>query len=213
MRKVKNSERFLKEFSKFVKSHPDIEDLLRDFIALRKTADARTSPFNQKDYPFSGGNLKGIYHVHLRHGDVIVIYTYDADNLYLHRMVNHSAIDGMSRRGDAMAAAIDTTSMIDFPDDEPDEISPEQQTEVRKLIYELAAEKDPSMRAFVRGEPAPEFIQLLRIAADDADPQDIYDALGGMSGMVEMIKTVRSQMGIRETSMRAMMNIVESAFR
>lgn len=92
-RKVLATKRFQKNFQKFDRGYPVIRNVLIDFLDYRKTA-PRNVPWSKKDYAFPSGPVKGIWHVHLFHGKVILVYDVTETTVLLYDIVEHDGIEG-----------------------------------------------------------------------------------------------------------------------
>lgn len=203
MRALQVSKRFKKEFASFAKTHPSMVETWERFLKLRLASDANEEPFNKKDYQFSGGDLRGFWHVHLVFGKVILIYDYDDSDLYVFRVVDHSAIDGMSRRAQALRQTLTRDDM------EPMDVGGTQDTpgltaadreRIEALIYYMTAEDRDILEALIRGN----YEDFLMFALEEVSEEAVMASLGEIK---QMAATALSQTKLREGSMRAFMNI------
>lgn len=203
MRTLQVSKRFKKEFASFAKSHPSMVETWKEFLKLRLVKDASEAPFGKKDYQFSNGEFRGFWHVHLVFGQVIAIYDYDPDNLYVYRMIDHEAITGIGRRGQALAKTLNRDDMeavdVDLDDGEA-ALSAEERAKIEELIYYMTAEDRDILEALVKGDPRDFLMFAVEEASEDA-------LMASLDEIKQMAATALSQTKLREGSMRAFMNI------
>jgi hypothetical protein len=202
-RRVVATKRFLKNIREFTRIYPDVGQTLAEFLRFRETAPA-SQGFSKKDAPFTGGQLVGFRHVHLRFGKVILVYQLVGNEIRLIDVVDHKTADSDNfsrfvvgvKAGEYMdmsgAGAAETV--------QKPQVSGEALDEIKEFLLAFAG--DATDRALLvqtyEGQYAPEVWDVLRsvIPGDAPDSQKdraITTAFGGTKKFRDVVFAVLQQ--------------------
>jgi hypothetical protein len=211
-RNVIATKRFRQDITRYCRGYPGTDEALIDFIQERRQLNSR--PWGAKDSPFAGGdkNVRGLWHVHLQHGKVIVIYDVTATDLRLIAVVEHSETD-TPRAIQQLGKYYQSLTPEDFQPFQAapsaptaPQISAEEKAEISNLMYELASGSDEDravLTQLVSGNSA-EFLQWAQMTVQGAmspaqKDQAVMDAFGGQPGLATSAARVLKQMGLSES--------------
>jgi hypothetical protein len=210
-RNVVATKRFRQDIARYCRGYPGTDEALVDFIEERRQLNSR--PWGAKDSPLAGGdkNIHGLWHVHLKHGKVIVLYDLTAADLRLIAVVEHSETD-TPRAVQHLGKYYQSLSPQDFqpfqaaPAAAAPQISPEEKTEISNLMYEFASGSDEDravLTQLMSGNSA-EFLRWAQMAVNDVmspaqKDQAIMAAFGGQPGLAASAARVLKQMGLTES--------------
>jgi hypothetical protein len=193
------TKRFLKNAAFYVKGYPGVEATLREFLEAKVRKP--NQPFGKKDGPFVAGALKGIWHFHLFHGKVVLIYLVIDNQLRLYDVVEHAAFDSKSASG-SLAEYIESLGRSDFmPYGQPEEreasLSREQMQELEGLFFEMSIKDRDILETAARGQFA-DLFEFTRLMLGDDTDELVVKAFGGPDGLATKVKTV-----LRNTAVQA----------
>jgi hypothetical protein len=191
--RIMASTRYLKNVAFFLRGYPTMDKTLTAFLKA-KVANP-TQPMGAKDTPFTGGVLKGFWHVHLIHGKVVLVYDYRNGALCLYDVVEHNDFESEVRQHNLAnyIAAADLEPLVGDEDETETGLAPRDTKEIEELFYMMAVEERDIINAAIAGDPADlmEFVKLT-ITADEAT---FMAAMGGQQGLAQALQKVVKSLG------------------
>ena len=200
--KIVATKRFMKNAAVYLRGgYKGLDKVFRDFLEFK--SENPTTPYGVKDTPFGGGNkaLQGIWHCHLIHGKVIVIYKAVGSEVQLYDMVEHTAVEGGSKQTNSISDYIASLGSSDFTPvavqdhSAPAALSADTKRELDDLMYEMAAQDRDILLSAARGDFV-DLMEFMRLAAPDVSDDAIIAAYGGAQGLQAHIRQVMKQMGV-----------------
>lgn len=167
-RTIRVTERLIDEVADLLIEYPSLEKTLKDFFEFRRTAKARQS-FGKKDYQLRGKDLGGTWHVHLIHGQALLIYSIKTKRVDCYCIVDHSFVESHSKQrslaeyikslGDEAFVSIHENQNTLFEAvEEGAALTQDQIALIDASFYEFVA--DPKDRAIVKKACAGDFREL-----------------------------------------------------
>lgn len=219
-RKVVATTRFEKELAYYVKGYPGLMKTFREFLEYRMSAPA-SQGWGKKDSILTGGVYggQGLWHVHLYHGKVIVIYKIDGDTIKLLTVVEHNYVEGGGKGPATVMHYINGLKPSDFHPyelprkkqvaggDEWDldawvDLSDDEFDAVKSVFYDLASH--PQDRSIIeqtaQGKTVPELWELLRsLLSSQLDQDEADKAIVKKFGSPDAIKSFAGKV-LRDTA-------------
>jgi hypothetical protein len=187
------TKRFLKNSAFYFRGYPGIEATLKEFLHFKQQNPK--AQFGKKDIPFTGGPLKGLFHVHLIHGKVILVYGLRGNQIRLFDMVEHDDFEGKSIP--ALAKYIDSLGMNDLSPVKTGakptpSLTAEQKQELSELFWEMGVQDRDILEDAAKGN-IESVMEFCRMTVEGADDTAILAALGGKEGLIKAATTVLHQ--------------------
>lgn len=196
-RKVVATKRFEKELAGYLKADPKIGQTLAAFLRFRETALPQQA-FSKKDVAYTGGQYKGLRHVHLSHGRVILTYDITGSEIRLISVHNHSQMDaagGSLHRYTQSVGDGDFSPFAFGKDDQAsNHLTPEQKQAALDALYDFAShpEDRKMMMLTAQGEHVEEMWEMIRVMVE-AEDAAVIQAFGGPNAFAAKVSEILRQ--------------------
>lgn len=175
------TKRYLKNAAYYARGYPSFRASLEDFLKFKLSSPLVS--WGGKDEPFTGGLLTGIWHAHLIHGKVMVIYRPRADQIALYDVGEHNSFEGKA----VMDLAKYVNNALLQPMQEPTnkKLTPAQAAEFEQLIVFMVEQDRDILEAAARGDFAglKEFVSLVPL-----DWASVVETNGGNTALRKKLK-------------------------
>lgn len=156
---------------------------MEEFIEFKRKSPL--SVWGKKDEPFTSNNvLGGVWHAHIIHGKVVVIYIATATQLALYDVLEHSEFDGKGTAGN-LAKFIASADLSPYLATATTKLTPVQMAEFEQLISFMVEQDRDILEAAGRGDFSglKEFVTLVPL-----DWASVVETNGGNTALRKKLK-------------------------